>query len=189
MSQDIIITKKCRNCKPFLLQISALFSVLSRHFAQSGRLGHILYFSTVPSGFLRPLVFFSTSCLVTMTIWPQPMHFSLKSAPTRRISHSWLPQGCGFFSFTISPTSYTILKFPSLRPAVRTMYLTPADHAVLFYQKSAGLHADCITKNLTDRSADHKIGAAVHRCYGFIDQYKLISIIIIDQTCCRIYGQ
>ncbi len=47
-----------------------------------------LYFTSVPSGFLSPLVFFSTSRLVTMTIWPQPMHFKRKSAPTRRISHS-----------------------------------------------------------------------------------------------------
>ena len=119
MSQDIMITKKCRNCKPFLLQISALFSVLSRHFVQSCRLDKVLYFSTVPSGFLSPLVLFSTNCLVTITIWPQPIHFSLKSAPTRRISHSWLPHGCGFFSFTISPTSYTILIFPLFKAGHR----------------------------------------------------------------------
>ena len=31
---------------------------------------------------------FRLKCLVTMTIWPQPMHFKRKSAPTRRISHS-----------------------------------------------------------------------------------------------------
>ena len=35
---------------------------------------------------------------------PQPQHFSLKSAPTRKISHSLLPQGCFFLSCTISPT-------------------------------------------------------------------------------------
>ena len=33
------------------------------------------------------------------------MHLRRKSAPTRRISHSWLPQGCGFFILITSPTS------------------------------------------------------------------------------------
>lgn len=39
------------------------------------------------------LVFFSTILRGTMIWCPQPMHFSRKSAPTRRISHSLLPHG------------------------------------------------------------------------------------------------
>ena len=73
--------------------------------------GHLFLYSFF-SGFRKPLVFFSTSRLVTMTIWPQPRHFSRKSAPTLRISHSWLPQGWGFFNLTISPTSYSIGSLP-----------------------------------------------------------------------------
>ena len=56
--------------------------------------------------FVRPRSFFSTSFLGTITWCPQPMHFRRKSAPTRMISHSLQPHGCGFFSFTISPTAY-----------------------------------------------------------------------------------
>ena len=59
--------------------------------------------------FLRiSLVFFSTSFLAIMIWCPQPKHFSLKSAPTRRISHSLLPHGCCFFNRTTSPTSYSV---------------------------------------------------------------------------------
>ena len=58
-----------------------------------------------PPGFLKPLALFSTRGLAIITWWPQPKHSSRKSAPTRRIFHSRLPQGWGFFSFTISPTS------------------------------------------------------------------------------------
>ena len=50
---------------------------------------------------------FSTWRRASITWCPQPAHFNLKSAPTRRISHSRLPQGCGFFNLTISPTSYS----------------------------------------------------------------------------------
>ena len=61
--------------------------------------------------------FFSTS-LRAIIIWcPQPMHFKRKSAPTRRTSHSLLPQGCCFFNFTISPISYTVTVF--------LLFLTP----------------------------------------------------------------
>ena len=42
---------------------------------------------------------FSTRGRAIITWWPHPVHFSLKSAPTRRISHSLLPQGWGFFEF------------------------------------------------------------------------------------------
>ena len=44
-------------------------------------------------------------------LMPAAGHFKRKSHP-RRISHSWLPHGCGFLSFTISPTSYTISSLP-----------------------------------------------------------------------------
>lgn len=57
------------------------------------------------AAFFKLFVFFSTRRLVTMIIWPQPLHFKRKSAPTRKISHSWLPHGWGFFNLTISPTS------------------------------------------------------------------------------------
>ncbi len=139
MSQVCIITKKCRKCKPFLLDFLHFFRYLffifqgfspdsystNSHCCKSSKASlskqrarqNILVLSCmicyfVSSGFRSPLVFFSTSCLVTITICPQPMHFRRKSAPTRRISHSWLPHGCGFFSFTISPTSYTISMSP-----------------------------------------------------------------------------
>ena len=63
--------------------------------------------------FVRPRSFFSTSFLGTITWCPQPMHFRRKSAPTRMISHSLLPHGCGFFSFTISPTAYLSILYSS----------------------------------------------------------------------------
>lgn len=63
-----------------------------------------LYFLSVRD--VRPRSFFSTSFLGTIIWCPQPIHFRRKSAPTRMISHSLLPHGCGFFSFTISPTAY-----------------------------------------------------------------------------------
>lgn len=66
----------------------------------------------VPSLPVKPLAFFSTSFLGTMIIWPQPVHFKRKSAPTRRISQSLLPQGCCFFNVTISPISKTIIHSP-----------------------------------------------------------------------------
>ena len=50
-------------------------------------------FTSVPSARLCPRQFFSTSFRGTMIMWPQPMHFNLKSIPTRRTSHSLLPQG------------------------------------------------------------------------------------------------
>ena len=62
---------------------------------------------------VRPRSFFSTSFLGTITWCPQPMHFRRKSAPTRMISHSLLPHGCGFFSFTISPTAYLSILYSS----------------------------------------------------------------------------
>ena len=53
-------------------------------------------------------IFFST-CFLGIIIWcPQPIHFSLKSAPILKTSHSKLPQGCFFFNFTTSPTWISI---------------------------------------------------------------------------------
>ena len=33
------------------------------------------------------------------------------------------------------------------------------------------LNTDGISKNLSDRTTDHQVRTAVHRCYRFIDQY------------------
>ena len=72
-------------------------------------------------------VFFSTSRLAIMIWCPQPRHFRRKSAPTLRISHSLLPQGCVFFIRITSPTSKrsaTILPFLS-GPAYFSSINTP----------------------------------------------------------------
>ena len=64
---------------------------------------YYLYYS-----FINPLKFFSTSFLGTITWWSQPVHLSLKSIPTRRISQEFAPHGWAFFSLTICPTLNTI---------------------------------------------------------------------------------
>ena len=55
--------------------------------------------------FFKFFVFFSTIVRDTIISCPHPVHFNLKSAPTRNICHSVLPHGCFFLSWTISPTS------------------------------------------------------------------------------------
>ena len=62
-------------------------------------------FSAYSLFFISPLAFFSTSFRGTIIWCPHPMHFRRKSAPTRRTSHSWLPQGWGFFILITSPTA------------------------------------------------------------------------------------
>ena len=54
---------------------------------------------------------FSNVLLEIMISCSQPLQRSLKSAPVRRISHSLLPQGWGFFICTISPIRYGITSF------------------------------------------------------------------------------
>ena len=54
---------------------------------------------------------FSNVLLGSMISCSQPLQRSLKSAPVRRISHSLLPQGWGFFICTISPIRYGIISF------------------------------------------------------------------------------
>lgn len=54
---------------------------------------------------------FSNVLLGSMISCSQPLQRSLKSAPVRRISHSLLPQGWGFFICTISPIRYGITSF------------------------------------------------------------------------------
>lgn len=54
---------------------------------------------------------FSNVLLGSMISCSQPLQRSLKSAPVRRISHSLLPQGWGFFICTISPIRYGITAF------------------------------------------------------------------------------
>ena len=49
--------------------------------------------------------------------------------------------------------------------------------------------SDCIPEHFPDRSADHKVGAAVHRRHRLVDQDQLMSSVIIDQSCRRIYSQ
>ena len=73
----------------------------------------LCFYLTQACFLVRPRSFFSTSFLGTITWCPQPMHFRRKSAPTRMISHSLLPHGCGFLSFTISPTAYLSILYSS----------------------------------------------------------------------------
>lgn len=54
---------------------------------------------------------FSNILLGSMISCSQPLQRSLKSAPVRRISHSLLPQGWGFFICTISPIRYGTTSF------------------------------------------------------------------------------
>lgn len=61
---------------------------------------------------LMPLIFFSTWGLGSMTCLAQPRHFSLKSAPILRTSHSKLPHGCFFLSFKICPSRISICSSP-----------------------------------------------------------------------------
>jgi len=56
--------------------------------------------------------FFSACFLGIMIICPHPQHLSLKSMPTLRTSHSGLPQGWGFFIFSLSPICMSIINLP-----------------------------------------------------------------------------
>ena len=49
--------------------------------------------------------------------------------------------------------------------------------------------SDCIPEHFPDRSADHKVGAAVNRRHRLVDQDPLMSSLIIDQSSRRIYSQ
>ena len=76
----------------------------------------ILFYLTIltSSPFRSSLrIFFSTSLRAIITWCSHPQHFSLKSAPLRSTSQSKLPQGCFFFNFTISPTSYWYAIYPA----------------------------------------------------------------------------
>lgn len=55
---------------------------------------------------------FSTVFLGIMIWCPHPRHFKRKSMPTRRISHLFSPQGCGFFIFICCPIEKSILSTP-----------------------------------------------------------------------------
>lgn len=154
------------------------------------------------ASFLRiSLVFFSTSFLAIMIWCPQPKHFNLKSAPTRRISHSLLPHGCCFFNLTISPTSYSnfSISVPTLCLYCLSRFfliISSAVHAAGTSSQNRGsfpifhacLYPD-LSENLSQSCLDQQIGTAVHRRRRFIYEHQLISTVIIDQSCCRVNRQ
>ena len=132
--------------------------------------------------FVRPRSFFSTSFLGTITWCPQPMHFRRKSAPTRMISHSLLPHGCGFFSFTISPTAYLSILYSFSTYICHIIYY---DMRVKRYFALI-LHL-YLFKYRTQSLLYQKVCSCVHRCGGLVDKHELVSVVIVYEACRRIY--
>ena len=94
---------------PMLIRNWQEKQVLFPAFLRFHDISRAFYLFSTPSAPFSPLAFFSTSFLGTMIMCPQPIHFKRKSAPTRIISHSLLPQGCCFFIINLSPGRTSII--------------------------------------------------------------------------------
>ena len=67
-----------------------------------------VYQHTISPSRSTVLMFFSALLRGSMTSWPQPRHFSLKSIPIRSTCHCLLPHGCCFFMVRMSFTCISI---------------------------------------------------------------------------------
>lgn len=126
--------------------------------------------------FVRPRSFFSTSFLGTITWCPQPMHFRRKSAPTRMISHSLLPHGCGFFQFydiSYCVFIHSIFLFYLCLPFNMLCIILCLHLYLLKYRAQSLLY--------------QKVCSCVHRCGGLVDKHELVSVVIVYEACRRIY--
>ena len=139
-SKDLYITKIYDTIFFLILQVifaNFLFKTsYSNFFADPFHILLCIFYNS--AFFLSPFVPFSTCRRGSMTWWPQPVHFNRKSAPTRRISHSGLPQGCGFFNLTISPTSYSNpIAYPSFLHRLLCLSVTYPDSFLAYLKTPA----------------------------------------------------